>query len=151
MSYNISSNISIFGDALRVADRFGLDVSEFRQRVINYIPFAYGEHLRAIFNLIAKITPEEMALVFEIYKQHKSDLWRHMPSNLIDVVERYHIVDAIPVLRVFVKESTFPAYVRERAMTVVESLAPDKQFLKEIVASYQSNTDPQDVAVATAA
>jgi hypothetical protein len=151
MAYSVSINIPLFGDALRVAEHLGIDVSEFRQRVINYIPFAYGEHLRAIFNLIAKITPAEMALVFEIYKQHKSDLWRHMPSNLIDVVERYHIVDAIPVLRAFVKESAFPAYVRERAMTVVESLAPDKQFLKEIVASYQSNTDPQEAAVATAA
>lgn len=151
MSYNISSNISIFGDALRVADRLGLDVSEFRQRVINYIPFAYGDHLRAIFNLIPKITPAEMAPVIDIYKQHKSDLWRHMPGNLIDAVERYHIVDAVPVLRGFVREAAFPEYVRQRAMTVVESLAPDKKFLKDTVALYQGSTNPQDAAVATAA
>jgi hypothetical protein len=151
MSYNISSNIPVFGDALRVADRLGLDVSEFRQRVINYIPFAWGDHLRAIFHLLPKINPAEMAPVIDIYKQYKSDLWRHMPSNLIDAVERYHIVDAVPVLRGFVRETAFPDYVRQRAMTVVESLAPDKRFLQETVASYQSSTDPQDAAVATAA
>jgi hypothetical protein len=151
MSYSISNNISLFGDALRVADHLGVDVSEFRQRVINYIPFAYGDHLRAIFNLIAKITSMEIAPVIDIYKQHRSDLWRHMPSNLIDAVERYHIVEAVPVLRGFAQESAFPAYVRERAMTVVESLAPDKQFLKETVASYKTSTDLQDAAVATAA
>lgn len=93
MSYNISSNISIFGDALRVTDRLDLDVSEFRQRVLSYVPFAFGDHLRAIFNLIPKITPGEMAQVIDIYNQHKSDLWRHMPGNLIDAVERYHIAD----------------------------------------------------------
>jgi hypothetical protein len=151
MAYSVSTNISLFGDALRVAAHFGLNVSEFRQRVINYIPFAYGDHLQAIFNLIPKITSAEMAPVIEIYKQHKSDLWRHMPSNLIDAVERFHMGDAVPVLREFVKESTFPAYVRERAMMVVESLAPDKQFLKETVASYQSSSDPQEALVATAA
>jgi hypothetical protein len=151
MAYSVSTNISLFGDALRVADHLGIDVSEFRQRIINYIPFAYGDHLRAIFNLIAKITTAEMGPVFEIYKQHKSDLWRHMPSNLIDVVERYHIVDAVPLLRTFAKESTFPGYVRERAVAVVESLAPDKQFLKEMVALYQSSTNQNDDGVATAA
>jgi hypothetical protein len=142
MSYNISSNISLFGDALRVADHLGLDVSEFRQRVINYIPFAYGDHLRAIFNLITQISAAEMAPVIEVYKQHKSDLWRHMPSNLIDTVERYHVVDAVPVLKAFVQESALPEYARRRAMTVGESLAPDEQFLKEIVGAYQNSTDP---------
>jgi hypothetical protein len=129
----------------------GRDVSEFRQRIINYIPFAYGDHLRAIFNLIPKITPLEMGPVFDVYRQRKSDLWRHMPSNLIDAIERYHMDDAVPVLREFVKESAFPAYVRERAMTVVESLAPDEQFLKETIASCQSSTDRQDTAVAARA
>jgi hypothetical protein len=151
MSYNISSNISLFGDALRVADHLGLDVSEFRQRVINYIPFAYGDHLRAIFNLITQISAAEMAPVIEVYKQHKSDLWRHMPSNLIDTVERYHVVDAVPVLKAFVQESALPEYARRRAMTVGESLAPDEQFLKEIVGAYQNSTDPQESAVATTA
>jgi hypothetical protein len=150
-SYSISNNIPLFGDALRVADHLDVDVGQFRKRIINYIPFAYGDHLRSIFNLIDHITPSEMTPVLGIYKQQKSDLWRHMPSNLIDAVERYHIVDAVPVLRAFAQESAFPAYVRERAMTVVESLAPDKQFLKETVASYQSSTDPQDAAVATTA
>jgi hypothetical protein len=151
MSYSISSNISLFGDALRVADHLGIDVSKFRQHVINYIPFAYGDHLQAIFSLVAGITPVEMTPVIEIYKQRKSDLWRHMPGNLIAAVERYHIVDAVPVLRGFVQESAFPAYVRERAMTVVESLAPDKQFLEESVALYKDSSDPQDAAVATSA
>lgn len=151
MSYSVSSNISLFGDALRVADHLGIDVSKFRQRVINYIPFAYGDHLQAIFNLVTRITPVEMTPVIEIYNQRKSDLWRHMPGNLIDAIERYHIVDAVPVLRGFAQESAFPAYVRQRAMTVVESFAPDKQFLEETVASYKSSSDPQDAAVATAA
>jgi hypothetical protein len=52
MAYSVGTNISLFGDALRLSHHLSVDVSEFRQRVINYIPFAYGDHLRAIFNLI---------------------------------------------------------------------------------------------------
>ncbi|HXM92814.1 MAG TPA: hypothetical protein VOA64_00945 [Candidatus Dormibacteraeota bacterium] len=150
-SYNVSTNISLFGDALRVAELLVIDLAEFRQRIINFIPFAYAEHLRAIFKLIKNITPHELAPVVDIYKQHKSDLWRHMPSNLIDAIERYHVTEAAPVLRTFVKESVFPSQVRQSALTVAESFVADKQFLKEVVTAYENSTDQNDAAVAVTA
>lgn len=146
-SYSISTNISLFGDALRAADHLGLDVSQYRQRIINYIPFAYADHLSSIFKMIPNITASEMTPVLDIYKQHRSDLWRHMPSNVIEAVERYHMVDAAPVLKLLAKETAFPAYVRQRAIAVIESLTADEQFLREICTLYGNSTDPNDLEV----
>ncbi|HEV3481800.1 MAG TPA: hypothetical protein VGR97_05660 [Candidatus Acidoferrales bacterium] len=147
-SYTVSTNIQLFGDALRVAERLSVNVSQFRQRVVNYIPFAYSDHLNAIFKLIPDISGSEMAPVIETYKQHKSDLWRHMPGNLIDAVERYRIVDALPILKAFVKESTFPAFVRQRALTVADSLEADEAFLREVATVFENSPDPNEVTIA---
>jgi hypothetical protein len=147
-SYTVSSNIPLFGDALRAAEHLSLDVSQFRQRVVNYIPFAFGDHLQAIFKLVPDISSSEIAPVIEIYKQHKSDLWRHMPSNLIDAVNQYQIVDALPILKMFVKEPTFAAFVRQKSLAVADSLGTEKAFLKEITTAYENSTDPDEAAIA---
>jgi hypothetical protein len=151
LSYSVSSNISLFGEALRVAEHLSVDLTQFRQQIINYIPFAYSDHLRSIFKVIGKLQPSEITPVVDIYKQHKSDLWRHMPGNLVDAVEQYHLVDVVPVLKTFAKEPAFPAYVRERALTVAESLIADKSFLDDVVVSYENATDPNDKSVSTTA
>jgi hypothetical protein len=150
-SYTVSQHITVFGDALRVAANLGVDVGAFRQRVVNYIPFAYSDHLDAIFKLIPALTSEDMKPVMEIYNQHKSDLWRHMPSNLVDPVERYRIVEALPILKAFVKESTLPSFIRRRAIVVADSFDANKGFLQDVAAAYATSSDPNARSVAEVA
>lgn len=140
-SYNVSGHIDVFGSALLAADRLGMDITKFRQRIINYIPFAYGDHLSAILRLCPKISVAELKAVIDTYIQRKSDLWRHQPGSFIYVVERHHIEAAVPVLQMMARESQFPASTRIQAMTVAESLAPDKLFLQEL--ANNGGSEPQ--------
>ncbi len=150
-TFSLSSNISLFSDALRVADHLSIDLTEYRQRIINFIPFAYGSDLRAIFRLATNITATELTPVIEIYRDHRSDLWRHMPGNLVEAVEQNHVIDAASLLQVFVKESTFSSDIRRRALAVADSLVSDENFLKQIASAYQDSTDPNEATVAEAA
>ena len=79
----------------------------------------------------------------EIYKGRTSDLWRHRPESFINLVERYHIVDAVSVLQEFVKEPKFNTYKRKEALQVTAALSPDPAFLKDIFARY-INSDKED-------
>ena len=151
VTYTVSSHIKVFSDALMVARHLGIDTTPFRQKIINYIPFAYNEDLQAIFGLVETVTPAEFAPVLSVYRERRSDLWRHNPGNLIEAVERYHISDAIPVLKSFVTEPAFGSYPRQRALLVVESFVPDKAYLKSIASKYQRGASQADRTVAEAA
>lgn len=139
-SITTSGGVHMFGDALLTARHLGIDVSPFRQHIINYIPFAWNEQLKAIFHFVPNITPDEIAPVIEVYKQRKSDLWRNQPISFIEAVEQYHITEALPVLKEFVKEQAHDQHTRVRALIVLETLAPDSAFLKEIFESYKDKS-----------
>jgi len=143
-TYTTSSGIHAFGEALSTAKHLGIDIAPFRQHIIDFIPFAYTEALRVLFELVKNITPVEMVDVMNVYKLKRSDLWRHMPSSFVEAVEQFHVVEAVPVLREFVKEPEWDAYVREHALKVADALAPDSAFLKEIGALYKESKEEKE-------
>ncbi len=87
----------------------------------------------------------------KVYRQRGSDLWRHMPGNFVDAVERYHITGAIEVLKTFVTEPALLSGYRQRALSVIESFSADKEFLTDIVKRYQGTANAADRAVAESA
>lgn len=151
VTYTVSSHIRLFSSALMVAEDLAINTNPFRQKVINFIPFAYNEDLQVIFGLVKTLTPAEFAPVLNVYKERRSDLWRHMPYNLIEATERYHLVDAVPVLKAFVTESAIDSYSRQRALTLSQSLAPDEAYLEGIASKYKGATSAADQALAEAA
>jgi hypothetical protein len=143
-TYTTSGGIHAFGDALVTAKHLGIDITPFRQHIIDFIPFAYTEALRVLFELVKTISPTEMAGVINVYKLKQSDLWRHMPSSFVEAIEQFHIAEAAPLLREFVKESEWDAYVREHALKVADALAPDSAFLKEIDSLYKGSAEEKE-------
>ncbi len=143
-TYTTSSGIHAFGEALITAKHLNIDITPFRQHIIDFIPFAYTEPLRVLFELVKNISPSEMVGVMNVYKLKQSDLWRHMPSSFVEAIEQFHISEAAPVLREFVKEAQWDTYVREHALKVADALAPDSTFLKEIDTLYKTSTDEKE-------
>lgn len=136
-SYITSSFIPIFGDCIKVARDLSLYVTRYRKHIINYIPFAYSEHLEAIFSLVKDIQPDEIKGLLSVYKERSSDLWRFMPDSFIRATERYMIKEAVPILREFVAQSDFSIYDRVRALKTSEFLTPDADFLKKVFEQYK--------------
>jgi GTPase SAR1 family protein len=143
-TYTTSQGVHTFGDALITAKHLGIDIAPFRQHIIDFIPFAYTDALRVLFELVKNITPTEMGGVMNVYRLKQSDLWRHMPSSFVEAVEQYHVSEAVPVLREFVKEPEWDGYVREHALQVADALGPNPAFLKEINELYRTSKDQKE-------
>jgi hypothetical protein len=140
-SYTTSSAVHIFAEALLTAKRLGHPVAPHRQKILNLLPFAYGEQLKAIFELVPNIKPGEMTPILEIYRRRRSDLWRHNPGNLVRAVEQYHLSDAGVALRAFIVEPGWAISVRQEALSVCESVAPNVGFLKSVFARFELSAD----------
>jgi hypothetical protein len=140
-SFSYSTNIPLFGSGMLTASLIGLDITLYRQQIIDFIPFASGDELKKIFELVSSIRSDEMNGVLAVYKERKSDLWRHQPHNFVDAVERFHIVEAVDVLKGMVAEPAYDRYTRERALMVSDSLAPDAEYCRQLFLRYEQATD----------
>lgn len=135
--FTTSSIIHQFGYAIEAAQLLGMDLIPYKQKILNYIPFAYDRHLGLILDIFKNVTPQEIKPILDIYKNRKTDLWRHQIPSFVEAVEQYHITEALPILREFVKEPTCERYAREKSLIVSNSLINDSSFLKEIVKLYK--------------
>ena len=143
-TFTANASVFSFGHAIITAKHLGINITEFRQKIINFIPFAYHNELSAIFELVKNITPEELAPVIDIYKQKKSDLWRHQTDSFVEAVEQYHITSAVPILKELVRESVLDKYARQKAINVVDLLVPSPTFLKEIISLYGNSQNIEE-------
>ncbi len=147
-TFTVADTIHIFGDAIVTAEHIGMNITPFRQQILNFIPFTFGDNLTTIFNLVKNIRPEEMTPIIEVYRKRHSDLWRHNPHSFVKAVEQYHISEAIPVLKTLIFESKWEMQVRNAALPVIDSLAPDIDFLRQVVARYKDSTDNEEKKLA---
>jgi hypothetical protein len=143
-TYTTSTRIQIFRDALKAAQRLQLDITGFRPQILNLIPFAYGDDLAVIFDLIKEIRPEELNPVIEVYLERDSDLWRHNPSSFIQAIKQYRVNSAVPVLRELAFESKWRTFEREQAIVVANGLDPDAEFLRKAAVKYRESKDPDE-------
>ncbi len=121
---------------------------EYSQNIALFIPFAYDDQLHLVFELIKNFTPLELEPIVQIYKEKNTDLWRFRPGNFIDIVKRYHLVDALGIIKEFIQEKRFDLYSRKEALTLSESLSPDKEFLRLIFVSYIESKLPEEIDLA---
>jgi hypothetical protein len=144
----ITTNGGIFHfcAALRAAQILDLDVSKYRQKLINFIPFAYSDDLELIFGLVGNILEQELKTVITIYKDKSSDLGKYRPMNLVTVSSRFFLVGAVPILKDFVTESSFDYFTRRSALEACEMLVPDAAFLRLIFSKYWNDAECNDFA-----
>jgi len=138
ISFNWHAWNPVFGDCIRLASLLGLDVSKYRQRIINFIPFADYEEREAILKLVTNIKARELKPILDIYKSNP-DLKLFRPESFIEVVVKNNLVEGVSVLKEFVKEETLSIYGRKEALKAIESLKPDKSFLEEIFKKYEKS------------
>ncbi len=148
-NYTASGVVSIFGDGLIAAKKRQIDITPYRANIARFIPFAHDEELKTVFELVSVFTSDEIDPVIAIYNDRNTHLWRWQPDAFIKVASNYSLVNAVPILRDFVRESQFTKYDRQEALSVAESLRPDSTFLRGVFAEYleSENDDQKMIAV----
>lgn len=130
----------IFADCIKLASLLKIDISKYRQKIINFIPFAYYEERKAIFKLIKNVKTEELKYVLAIYKSN-SDLRLFQPESFIEFVKEYELEETLRIIEEFVKEETLSVYNRIESLKLMESLKPDKKLLEKIFKEYKKRKD----------
>jgi len=88
--YIISSVASCYGDILRVGQvLFPKKLAQYRQNIINFIPYAYFNNQRTILEIIKTISDKDIIFVNEVYQNKEDDRRYLLPNAYIYVVGEY--------------------------------------------------------------
>jgi hypothetical protein len=140
MNYTTHAWIFIYGDCLKIANDFKISVTKYRQKILNYIPFAHDKALKAIFDLVPNPTSKELVQVLKIYTDKKNgDLHEYQPSSLITASENYRLYKAVPILKNFVDNENFSEYDRINALKIISILHNKKEYFGTVWKKYNKN------------
>lgn len=144
--YTTNQFIHVFGDALSVAADLNVNVSHLRQHIVNYIPFSYSEHLKAIFHLVKRPTKDEIVLLLKIYKNRADDLREFMPSSLIEFVQVHQLSEAVMILKSFVNSEKVSSFDRCAAFNTIVGLDGEtKLYARLIFNKYRNSRKPAEI------
>ncbi|MBU4264985.1 hypothetical protein KKE47_02880 [Patescibacteria group bacterium] len=82
--YTISSIFSYFGDLIKVARLLKIKIDpSVRQKIIDFIPFAYSGDRQIILDVVKKVSDEELEWVNSQYLNKKSDVRYFLPGAYV--------------------------------------------------------------------
>lgn len=131
--YTTHSFIETFGACLPLIELLGIDNTKYRQKIINFIPFADPEELEIIFRLVPSIRDNEIDQLLSVYSNNRlDDLALLMPENFIGASAKYNNKKVIPVLKKFIESDTFDVHIKTQALKVICTIEPDETYLKNV-------------------
>jgi hypothetical protein len=125
-----------------------IDISKYRGKIISYIPYAHDPlynrqsgQLEAIFSLLQKFNNDEIGLLLKIYGgKRKDDLAHFYPKNFVDAIDKYKIVEAIPILKGFVNKG-YDLHIRIAALNSIANIKPDERYFNEVFERFKTSSD----------
>lgn len=136
-SYHISGSIFVFRECLIIARDLKLDVSKYRQHILNYILFTLDDTLSIIFELIPNPSNEEINELISIYNSKRTDdLYQFHPESFFHFCKQYNIIQSLPVLKGFVENQHLYFYTREIALEIIKDLNPDQDYFCSVFDKY---------------
>jgi len=132
----------VFANCVKLGSllKLNIDVSKYRQKIINFIPFAHYEEYRAIFELIKNVKPGELNDVLAIYKSD-SDLRTFQPKSFIEFIKEYRLKEGVSIAKEFIKEEKLSIHERKEALRLTELLEPNKNFLEKTFREHKGDKD----------
>ena len=78
---------SYYGDVLEVANIFNLNVSKYRQKIINFIPYCFSPS--QVLNLVKEISDKEFSWVNKVFINPDDDRRYLTPSTYLYLIKQY--------------------------------------------------------------
>jgi DNA polymerase III delta prime subunit len=139
-TYTTNVWIRIFSTCILLAKELHMDISTYRQKILNYIPFSYSDEYKTIIELIPNPSSQEINNVLKLYKNRDDDLIIFRPRNIIDLSDDYNIEQSVPILKNFVKSNQIDTFDRKAALNAISNIGKEtkdyfqnifNEFLKE--------------------
>jgi len=87
--YTISTVASYFGHVVRAAVALELDIDKYKQKIIDFIPFAYSENRQTIREVIDRIEDKDLIWINQVYADKTGDIRYFLPDSYIYLIRNY--------------------------------------------------------------
>lgn len=143
-TYTTSIAANLFSDCLKIIveynHRLNINLQDYHNQFVGYIPFAYRDDLDIIFKLLPDLTTNDMANLLKVYMgKRKDDLGYFVPENLAIVCKQYEI-PAVNGLRKIIEDDQVPIYARQESLKTLIELLPNRQLLVDLFLKFSANT-----------
>lgn len=157
--YSISTVASYYGELLKTAKIFLSPkvLHQYRQNIINFIPFAFSEDQQVILEITEPVTDSELRWVNQEYLNRRKDTRYLNPSSYIYLVKHHldkgtKLKSALPILKSFIQDNKLPNYDREYALRQIEGLISrddnqTKKILKRIFDQCHNDAENEKLAI----
>jgi len=156
--YNISTIASYFGHVIRTAKHLGIELEEYRQKIVDFLPFAYSEDRQMIRETIDQIKDKDLIWVNKVYMDKTGDIRYFLPDSYIYLVRNYwekgyKLNSARRVLLSFITDKELSSQDRKYAVeTLGRSIGSEnlevRDEIKKDLGSVEANKAATDVLIA---
>lgn len=148
-SFNWPSICSYFGDVIKVVNIFVPDeIRKYRQKIIDFIPYAFSDDMSTIMESIDKISNNEIRFVNEVMINKNDDRRYLIPGTYIYIMSNYvekgcHLPSAKEVLLSFINDKYIPDYEQRSAIEKLKYFVSidDKDVYKKLVELFNKTED----------
>jgi len=141
--FSWSSVASYYGDVLQVVNSLAPDeVEEYKQQIIDFIPFAFSDDMSLILDLIPEVKDEDLTFVNKVMSNPKDDKRYLIPGSYIYMIGQYakrgcKLKSVKSVLLSFIGDKDIPDYEQRAALENLAFFIDDsdkktKAFLKDV-------------------
>jgi len=138
-----SSTASYYGDILSVVKILApQELEKHRQKIIDFIPYAFSNDMNLIVDLIEKIEDKELTFVNNVMSNKKDDRRYLIPGTYIYLIGYYikkgcRLQSVKSIVKSFIGDKFIPDYEQETALEVLSLLIDSsdmeiKAFLEKI-------------------
>lgn len=120
--FSWSSVASYYGDVLSVVKTFkSNEIKKYRQRIIDFVPYAFSDDMSRIIDMIPKIENKELEFVNKVMSDPKDDRRYLIPGTYIYLVGHYAkkgcmLSSVKPILKSFIGDKYIPDYEQHAAL-----------------------------------
>lgn len=132
-SYTMQEHIHVFNECLGIAKKNGWDLKNYQQNLINYIPFAYYQDLKLIFECVEDVNTLDINPLLAVYTKRQDDLGVFMPISFIEACDNYKLTSAVPILKEFILNQDLLLQDRRKALTTYVKLNPSQKDFTKII------------------
>jgi hypothetical protein len=139
-SFTVTNNIRIFGCAVDLAADLGINLSNHRAKLLEFLPYSFWDSkTEVIFQALGPLNSEEFEKFVSFYdKKRDDDLHTANIGNFFDACRFYKLIQGIPFLKKIIEDQKFEDDQRLTAFDIINSLQLDLNYIKNVFITYSS-------------
>lgn len=112
--------------SIKLANQLGLDVTQYRQKLLSFIPLANYGCLQEISELVANPTADELKQAWPTFFERDDDLLSFGAVAIAKFCQQYNLADSVPYLKDLIKSVDLSVNDKSRILEAIAQLVSEE-------------------------